>query len=324
MKDSDVLSIFESDEFHPTKSSRLDENPAVLYLATLSRSGRRVQRSALNMIANILSPGSDYLSFPWCHLKYNHIVILRVYLQDHYKTATLNRMLCAVRGAIKQAWLLDQIPAVQYLRLKQVKDEKRTYPPAGRYINKTELSAIMQVCISDNRPAGYRDAAIIACMVAGGGLRRSEVVSLILSDYDQESGQIRITGKGNKVRTSYIVNEAADAMADWLVVRGAEPGPIFIPINKGGNMTMRRMTSQTVYYMLKRRADQSGVQNITPHDLRRTFISNMLEAGVDIATISQIVGHEDVKTTANYDRRSELVKKKATQLLTVPYKRRLG
>jgi len=145
-----------------------------------------------------------------------------------------------------------------------------------------------------------------------------------LADYSPETGQIKILGKGNKERTNYLENGAYDAMADWLMVRGDEPGPLYIPINKGGNMTLRRMTAQAVYNMLNRRIEQAGIKDFSPHDLRRTFISNMLDVGADIATISKIVGHEDLKTTAVYDRRPELAKKKATQLLSVPYKRRLG
>ena len=115
-----------------------------------------------------------------------------------------------------------------------------------------------------------------------------------------------------------------NAMADWLVIRGDAPGPLFIPINKGGNMTLRRMTDQAIYNMLNRRIEQSGIKDFSPHDLRRTFISNMLDAGADLATVSKIVGHEEINTTANYDRRPEEAKKKAQQLLTVPYKRLLS
>ena len=86
-------------------------------------------------------------------------------------------------------------------------------------------------------------------------------------------------------------------------------------------MTIRRMTGQAIYAMLQKRAEQAGVENISPHDLRRTFISNMLDVGVDLATISQIVGREDVNTTAIYDRRPELSKKKALQLLSLPLKK---
>jgi site-specific recombinase XerD len=220
--------------------------------------------------------------------------------------------------------MLDLIPAKQYMKIKEVKDMKRLELPAGRYINDDEIEAILNGCISNDEPAGFRDAAIISCMVAGGGLRRSEVAILDLSDYDSLSGQMRIVGKGNKERTCYIVNGAADAMADWLTIRGDEPGPLFIPINKGGKLAFRSMSNQAIYYILKRRAAKAGVENITPHDLRRTFISNLLEAGVDIATISQIVGHQDVKTTAQYDRRPEEAKKKAIERLSIPYKRRLG
>jgi len=144
-----------------------------------------------------------------------------------------------------------------------------------------------------------------------------------LGDYDPESGQIRLVGKGNKERTNYLENGDADAMADWLVVRGDTPGPLFVPINKGGKMILRRMTDQAIYNMLNRRIEQAGIRDFSPHDLRRTFISNMLDAGADLATVSKIVGHEEINTTAHYDRRPEETKKKAQQLLTVPYKRRL-
>jgi site-specific recombinase XerD len=324
MDNMDCLEILESNNTTLTNQDNWEENPAFYYLANLSKTGRRVQAHALNLIANLLIPGSDYMTFPWHQLKYKHALLIKVTLQNQYKTSTLNRMLSALKGTMKQAWLLGQIPAEQYLRIKQVECVKRSELPAGRHINAEEIEAIMNVCIQDESPAGFRDAAIIAWMVSGGGPRRSEVVSMDLSDYDPVSGQIRIIGKGNKERTSYIENGAAEAMADWLAVRGDEPGPLFVPINRGGNMILRRMTSQAIYSMLKRRAKQAGVNKISPHDLRRTFISNMLEAGVDLATISQIVGHEDIKTTAIYDRRPEEAKKKATQLLNVPYKRRLA
>jgi site-specific recombinase XerD len=115
-----------------------------------------------------------------------------------------------------------------------------------------------------------------------------------------------------------------NAMADSFVDREDTPGPLLVPINKGGNMTLRRMTDQAVYNMLNRRIEQAGIKDFSPHDLRRTFISNMLDAGADLATVSKIVGHEEINTTAHYDRRPEEAKKKAQQLLTVPYKRRLN
>jgi len=312
MEDEDALAILKSGEITPNKNVRLDENPAIVYLAKLSKNGRRVQADALNVVANLLLADSDYLTFPWHELEYQHVQAVRTLLQEDYSTSSINRILSAVRETVKQAWLLKQIPADQYLRVKQVKNVKGSRLPAGRHITQGEIKAIMDACISDEGPAGYRDSSIIAWMVSGGGPRRSEVVSVDLSDYDPESGQIRLMGKGNKERTNYLENGAFDAMADWLMVRGDEPGPLYIPINKGGKMTLKRMTSQAIYNMLNRRIEQAGIKDFSPHDLRRTFISNMLDAGADLATISKIVGHEDLKTTSVYDRRPEIAKKNIT------------
>ena len=154
--------------------------------------------------------------------------------------------------------------------------------------------------------------------------RRSALARADLDDYDPLTDMFRIRGKGNKERTNHLENGAADAMADWLMVRGDAPGPLFIPINKGGNMTLRRMIDQAIYNMVNRRIDQAGIKDFSPHDLRRTFVSNMLDAGADLATVSKIVGHEEINTTASYDRRPKEAKKKAQQLLTIPYKRRLA
>ncbi len=301
----------------------LDQNPAAVYLAALnSETGRRSQRQALDKMAELMSGGAaNCLSFPWQNLRYQHTAAIRAKLIDMYAPATCNKFLSALRGVLLQAFTLGQIGAEDYQRAVLVKSVTGERIPAGRSLSTGEIGAIMAACESDITPAGVRDAAIFSLMLAA-LLRREEVVRLDLENYDPETGLLVVLGKRNKQRTDYIDNGAYDALADWLEVRGNEPGPLFYPVNKGGKITRRRMTNRAVYNMLEKRGDQAGVKKFTPHDTRRTTIGDLLDAGVDISTVAKMAGHSNVQTTARYDRRGEQAKKKAAGVIHVPYHRR--
>jgi Phage integrase family len=107
-------------------------------------------------------------------------------------------------------------------------------------------------------------------------------------------------------------------------VRGDAPGPLFVPVDKAGKMTMRRMIGSAVLYMLRRRAEDAGVARFSPHDLRRSFVGDLLDAGADISTVQRLAWHAQVTTTQRYDRRGEREKRRAAELLHVPYPRASG
>ena len=112
-------------------------------------------------------------------------------------------------------------------------------------------------------------------------------------------------------------------MTDWIKIRGNTPGPLFLSVNKGGKLVYsRRLTPQAIYHLLAVRGKRARVKFFTPHDLRRTFVSNLLDAGVDIATVAKMAGHSNIQTTARYDRRPEEAKQRAARLLHIPYARR--
>lgn len=318
----DIVATYPSDLI-PADPQRVDRNPALVYLAGLNTErSRATQRQALGTIADLLTGESDLLAVKWGALRFQHTAAIRAALVDRYAPATANRLLSALRGTLKAAWRLGLVGAEDYHRARDVENVTGQTVPAGRELSAGELQALMQACEDDATPAGARDAAIIAMMYAA-GLRRAEVVALDLADYNQETGALKVRGKRRKERLAYLVNGAARAMTDWLAIRGDDPGALLHPINKGGNIQRRRLTNQAIYSLLAKRGDQAGVKNFSPHDMRRTFVSDLLDAGADIATVAKLAGHANVQTTARYDRRPESAKQKAAGLLHVPYRGRL-
>lgn len=302
--------------------ARADQNAAAVYLASLAPGSRRTMQNALAQIAEHIAGNRDPFGFEWHALRFQHTAAIRSKLAEHYNAATANKMLCALRGVLKSAWRLQQMTAEDYTRARDIAPIKGTRLPRGRALTPGEIAALLNVCAQDASAAGARDAALIAVMRVCGP-RRAEIASLELADYDPTAGTIRILGKGNKERSAPITQGAADALQDWLTVRGTHPGALFHPITKAGEVQRRHMTAQAVYDVLAKRATAAGITNLSPHDMRRTFVSDLLDAGADIATVQQLAGHANVQTTARYDRRGEHAKRKAVELLHVPYTRRM-
>ncbi len=303
-----------------TVTTGAGDNPALVYLAALgSPHSRRSQRAALDTIARILTgnEGADCTSIPWHLLRFQHTQAIRAALLERYAPATVNRILAALRGTVRAAWRLGQMSADDYHTAAELKAARGETVPAGRSIPSGEIAALLATC--EDNPPGVRDAAIIALLYAG-GLRRAELVALDLGDYDASSGALRVRGKGRKERLTPVANGAARALGDWLAVRGAAPGALFHSL--GNRSKGARMTTQAVYYMLRKRAELAGVPELSPHDFRRTFVGDLLDAGADISTVQRLAGHANVTTTARYDRRGDAAKRKAVELLHVPYRKR--
>lgn len=299
----------------------LENNPAAVYLATLKQSSRRPQKQALNLIASLLTNGAaECLTLDWSQVRYQHTAAIRSKLMDGYSPATANRILSALRGVLQQAWLLGQMSAEDYHRAARINSVIGETLPVGRELLAEEIQALLDDCVQDDRISGVRDAAVISIMYSG-GLRREEVTKLDIDDYIEGGGKLIVRGKRSKERTAYLAEGAIAALADWLGIRGAEiAGPLFLAITKLGKiMYHRRLTPQAIYVLLTRRAKRAGVESFSPHDLRRTFVSDLLDAGVDLATVAKMAGHSNIQTTARYDRRPEKRKQDAANLLKIPY-----
>ena len=301
-------------------------SPAQAYLNTLSPAGRRTQATALNNLAYIFSDGksSDALIFPWHLLRYENTSGLSAQMVDiGYAKATVNKHLVALRRVLEEAFRLGLYSDYNdYYRAAGVRSLRVESLPRGRSLAMQELEELVATCQSDqtNPHLGIRDTAIITLMYAC-GLRRQETVDLNLADLDLDNQKIRILGKGSKQRFVYLSQDAIPAIETWLQIRGRQLGPLFTRVSKGGKVSLKRLSAQAVYYILKSRQKEADVASFSPHDLRRTTITNMLEADVDVLTVSAIAGHASADTTRRYDKRPEDTKRAAAEKLRSPFKK---
>jgi len=330
------MEIVTAEEMGRELATRSENNPALLYLEGLeSATSKRTMRLALNSMAALLM-GTDWqsykranpetakqllLTFPWERVRHGDVLRIRGQMAEALSYRTVNKRLSAIRRTMHEAWRLGLIDAETNARIQDVGNLKGDTLPAGRNVRTGEISALMDTCANDQTAAGVRDAAIIGVMYCG--LRRAEISGLQLADYDQDAAFLTVHGKRNKQRRVPVVNGAALAIADWLTLRGDEPGPLFWAIRKGGHVQDGEgLSTQALYAMLQKRCEQAGVDPATPHDFRRTAVGDYLDAGADIATVQHIMGHASPTTTARYDRRPEKAKSEAANRLHLPYRRR--
>lgn len=298
-----------------------DQNPAYVYLMHLpARSGRLSQAQVIKKMAEWLGGTPEVIE--WGNLRYPHTTALRTrVIEAGYSPASARKFMSAIRGIMLAARRLGQIPTTEYVNAVDLDPIGGKSLPAGRYIPEDEIKKIFDNCLSDKSAHGARDAALFALMY-GCGLRREEVTTLDYSDYHPQEGRLIVHGKRNKDRIAYVTNGTEQALQDWIKYRGEAPGPLFLAVYKHGNIRQdERLSPQAIYNAVILRARAAGIEHFSPHSLRRSFCSKLLEAGVDISTVSDLAGHESISTTQLYDRRGEVANEKGALLLQIPYKR---
>lgn len=150
-------------------------------------------------------------------------------------------------------------------------------------------------------PMGLRDRAILETMYSA-GLRVSETVGINDGDIDAENGLVRIRGKGRKERLSPLGTFAIRELKRWLAARKLSPrepqglaAPVFV--NKFG----RRLTTRSVARMLEKYLKLTGLDlRTTPHTLRHSFATHLLDRGADIRSVQELLGHKSLVTTQIY------------------------
>ncbi len=306
-------------------------DPYRVYLDALtSAESRRTMRGCLDRIARIISGDEEATGSgqPWHLLRYEHTVRIRTILTEQgWSPAYVNKHLVALRRVMREAWRLGQMDADDYQRAADLPTLRHTRLPAGQHVPPEVVGAALAACDDDDSPAGVRDGALLAVLYST-GCRRAEVAALSLADYDVAARSLRVRGKRDKERLVYLTAEAVARTEAWLAVRGRAPGALFSPINKAGRLRAPSgrpapMTGQAIADIVTRRLAAAGASRRTPHDFRRTFIGELLDAGVDLATTQALVGHASPVTTARYDRRPENRRREAVDRLQMPAARPL-
>jgi integrase/recombinase XerC len=168
------------------------------------------------------------------------------------------------------------------------------------FLSSAEIGRLLNAPPADE-PLGLRDRAILETMYSA-GLRVSELVGLNDSDLDLSHGVVRVRGKGRRERLSPIGSYAVKALRNWFNVRKvqAQRGrdtdtPTFV--NKFG----RRLTTRSVARMLEKHLKTCGLdRRTTPHTLRHSFATHLLDRGADIRSVQELLGHKSLITTQIY------------------------
>lgn len=168
-----------------------------------------------------------------------------------------------------------------------------------RAVQPDEVFSLLEAQIGED-PIGRRDLAMLE-LLYGAGLRASELVGADLSDLDLRGRSLRVVGKGDKERTVLFGKKAEAALARWLQLR-----PSFSPSAAAGqalflNQQGERLSDRGLRRRLQRRVLEVGLgRRVTPHMLRHSFATHLLDGGADLRSIQELLGHSSLSTTERY------------------------
>lgn len=208
---------------------------------------------------------------------------------------SLQRQLSAIRSFY--AWLLEQ-------RLCRHNPAIDLRPPRSPRALPNTLDADLTARLLDSRDPDcddwlqLRDQAMLELFYSS-GLRLSELASLCIGDIDLRSAELRVLGKGRKVRLLPIGRKAREALQQWLQQHPAafDPAqPVFLS-KRGGALGVR-----AIQLRLQRHGNQRIGQHLHPHMLRHSFASHLLESSGDLRAVQELLGHSDIATTQIYTR----------------------
>jgi integrase/recombinase XerC len=176
----------------------------------------------------------------------------------------------------------------------------RTLPGILRQGQAQALMDVAAVAADDGAPSGVRDRAVLELLYAS-GVRVGELVGLDVDDYDRSRRVVRVLGKGRKERTVPIGLPAAQALDAWLATgRGrlaaAASGPALFVGDRGGRLDQRAVR-RLVHRLV---GEVPGAPDLSPHGLRHSAATHLLEGGADLRSVQELLGHATLATTQIY------------------------
>lgn len=168
--------------------------------------------------------------------------------------------------------------------------------PLPKNLDVDEVNQLLEV--NEDDPLAVRDRAMMELMY-GAGLRLAELVSIDVRDVQLRSGELRVIGKGDKERKVPFSGMATEWVGKWLKVRGnlADPGEPALFVSKLGTRISHRSVQKR---MAEWGQKQSVASHISPHKLRHSFATHMLESSNNLRAVQELLGHENISTTQIY------------------------
>jgi len=218
------------------------------------------------------------------------------YLHEcQYARATIARRLACLRSFYRYC-SREQIVSTNPAKALRTPRIGRRLP---HFLTSEQISLLLETPPA-NTPAGLRDRAMLETMYSS-GLRVSELVGMNLEDWDRDASILRVRGKGRKERVAPIGSYASKALHRWCEVR--EPDPTdhdaqqAVFLNRFG----RRLTTRSIGRMLDKHLKMAGLETVTsPHTLRHSFATHLLDGGADLRSVQELLGHKSLTTTQIY------------------------
>ncbi len=301
---------------------RPTHNPALLYLANLSKGkSRETMAGILDGIASLATAGRvSFREFPWHTLTYIQTQTLRGAIGERWTPAGANLRLSALRRVLEESFAVGMMSADAYHRARRVRNFRGDSKPRGRALDQDELRALFQECRTRGRVKDVRDTAMLA-MLYGTGARRLELVQLQWpSDFDMRAGTVTLRTKGGKHRTADLQRPVKRTITDWLKQRGDHDGPLFCRLDQHSNLYLdEQLTPGAVLQICADIARRAKVRHFSPHDLRRSFATELLDSDVPLHVVQEMLDHQDIGTTARYDPKRSKRRRAAAEALRIPF-----